>query len=435
MKTFDVIYAILEAVLNCSAAMFLYVDFSSDQRLSRKTWILFPLCVAVLSSAGIFESSTLFSSVLSLGMIFLVSFVYRMTWFNRVIFSSFTFVLAGLADSIALIVLERIFLTTINTESIAAVRIMYLVWSKAILILCTLTVKVLKQNVFRKLMHLKVYMMVIIPVSIFTMYLIRSRIYIWRSYVFTEVFIVALALNVALILTVAIVFNMTGALRKSVEEETKLALLEKLLKQQEEQYNELSRYNKDILKMKHDHKNFLLGVLSDLDTGNYDDIHTCVRRELQTVEAFNDLPEGSGVIYLLVNHKAELAKEKGITLNCEYHDVKNIKLSPIDFAVMLGNALDNAIEATEKIECEEKREVSIIVKVHKEQIVVIIKNPYDGELDINNLRSTKKSAYHGFGILSIKNIVAQWNGTVNFTSEDGVFTTYIVINNHPADNS
>ena len=99
------------------------------------------------------------------------------------------YVLSGLADSIAVLVLEHIFVITITTESLAAVRIMYLVWSKAILILCTLTVKVLKQNVFRKLMHLKVYMMVIIPISIFTMYLIKSRISLWRINTFSEVFV------------------------------------------------------------------------------------------------------------------------------------------------------------------------------------------------------------------------------------------------------
>jgi len=274
------------------------------------------------------------------------------------------------------------------------------------------------------------YIMVISAVSMVTMISLQYRQQYLHIALFAEIFWVNLILNVVLILSAVVILNMTNELLAKTKEEAKLALIEKLLKGQEEQYRDMEKYGMNLLKIKHDQKNFLYGVLAALDHGNLSDIRSSVVRELEAVEC-TDIPTdpSSNLVYRLVWSKSDEAFEKGVKVEYEYHDVNEIRISPIDFAIVIGNALDNAIEAAEKQTSEEKRKVSIIIKVKAGQIVVIMKNFAPPETDVRDLHSGKTVPGHGFGILSMRNIVEHYDGELFFDLEEDVFTTYITINN------
>ena len=101
--------------------------------------------------------------------------------------------------------------------------------------------------------------------------------------------------------------------------------------------------------------------------------------------------------------------------------------------MLLGNALDNALEAAKKTNLEVNKYISLMIKVDEGQIVVIIKNFAPPDTDVNDLRTGKKVSGHGFGILSMKNIVDHYNGELYFDIEGDVFTTYITLNNKRLD--
>lgn len=95
-----------------------------------------------------------------------------------------------------------------------------------------------------------------------------------------------------------------------------------------------------------------------------------------------------------------------------------------DVYALLGNILDNAIEASEKQKKDEERVVSIstiskegFIRVHEE-------NLFDGDLIYENnvLKTTKQNKlYHGFGVKSIKLIAEKYNGDVSISAKDGKF--------------
>lgn len=91
---------------------------------------------------------------------------------------------------------------------------------------------------------------------------------------------------------------------------------------------------------------------------------------------------------------------------------------------MLGNILDNAIEASEKRKKEEERVVSIST-ISKEGFIRIHgENFFDGDLIYeNNVRKTTKQnkLYHGFGVKSIKLIAKKYHGNVSISAKDGKF--------------
>lgn len=100
-------------------------------------------------------------------------------------------------------------------------------------------------------------------------------------------------------------------------------------------------------------------------------------------------------------------------------------MNPMDLYVMLGNALDNAIEAVRKIKEEEKRVISMRVYAKEDLIILQIENTCLEETSVpedGNLSTTKSDKnYHGYGIGSIRKIVEKYNGSLSLRKNDNMF--------------
>lgn len=147
------------------------------------------------------------------------------------------------------------------------------------------------------------------------------------------------------------------------------------------------------------------------------------------VEAISNT--GNKSIDAILNVKYTVAKEKGIEFFLKIFIPVELPIDQCDIAVVLGNALDNAIEATER--CQHSvRKIEIIMGVKKESLVIVIKNPFEGSLKRNkngNLLSTKDDFNkHGYGISSIKNVVGRYGGNVFIDEENGKFVITISMN-------
>lgn len=129
--------------------------------------------------------------------------------------------------------------------------------------------------------------------------------------------------------------------------------------------------------------------------------------------------------------------EKG--LYCRLHDIEWVCVADgkllsfvdmVDLYTIMGNALDNAVEAVEK--CVHGEWKTIAVRIWKRDLfaVIQIENSYFEELTFvgGMPRTTKKEKEnHGFGIESISAIAEKYRGTIHITAENGFFTLTIVL--------
>jgi len=108
--------------------------------------------------------------------------------------------------------------------------------------------------------------------------------------------------------------------------------------------------------------------------------------------------------------------------------MSRVNFSDIDLAVLIGNAIDNAIEATVQVENEQEKIIEFSAKVNNSQLIISIINPTDKDVDVLNLSTNKKDAYnHGFGVLTMMQIVQKYQGDVVFNYENKKFETIIYI--------
>ena len=130
----------------------------------------------------------------------------------------------------------------------------------------------------------------------------------------------------------------------------------------------------------------------------------------------------------ILTSKINLAKEKGINVKLELNISCEIKLTNIEICTLLGNLLDNSIEACEKLEKDKIIDLKMLAQ--EDKLIIKIKNNTNGKVNNENgvFKTTKISGIHGIGLSQINDIIKKHNGYIKRSHENNVFNTNIMIN-------
>jgi sensor histidine kinase regulating citrate/malate metabolism len=130
----------------------------------------------------------------------------------------------------------------------------------------------------------------------------------------------------------------------------------------------------------------------------------------------------------ILNSKISLAKSKGIEVVADAHIPVKLKSSEIDLCCIIGNLFDNAIEATADLP-EEKRIIRVYMDMKNTQLYISFTNFTAGKKlkKTGGRFKTTKGDGHGFGLVRIDAIVERLDGYISRNSEDGAFTTEILL--------
>lgn len=238
-----------------------------------------------------------------------------------------------------------------------------------------------------------------------------------------------LCLESCLILIAAVCFYMTVRLNKTQRESEKF----KLLSQQNEfhrQYAEnVKKQYDDMRRIRHDIKqaySVILTLLKDQKISEAFDFIQNSACRVADVEVLIDV--GNDIINALLNEKLSAAKQQGIHILCNV-DSRISDIDKVDLCNLLGNMLDNAVEAC--VRCEEgRRMIEVSIKSFGDKRLIEISNSVSGKvLEQNKLPKTTKadSELHGFGMKSICSIADKYRGSVHFVQEEDMFRCDVVL--------
>ena len=148
--------------------------------------------------------------------------------------------------------------------------------------------------------------------------------------------------------------------------------------------------------------------------------------DLTTVDTV--IKTGNAMTDAILNSKISLAKSKGIQVIADAHIPVKLRSSEIDLCCILGNLFDNAIEASLPLP-EEKRLIRVYMDMKNTQLYISFTNFTARKKLVkigSRFRSTKGQG-HGFGLARMDAIVARQDGYISRNSEDGAFTTEILL--------
>lgn len=150
-------------------------------------------------------------------------------------------------------------------------------------------------------------------------------------------------------------------------------------------------------------------------------------RKLQLYEKYYNT--GNDFLDIILADKIERAWERGVKIECDIDFKAGEFMEPLDISTIFGNLLDNAIEATEKLN-ENEKIIFLKIETRGELIIVVMKNYMDYETNIkaNALSTHKKNKqYHGFGIPNVKKGVHKYNGECSINICDNEFIFSIIL--------
>lgn len=139
---------------------------------------------------------------------------------------------------------------------------------------------------------------------------------------------------------------------------------------------------------------------------------------------------GNSTVDALINFKNAAVKGHGVEFCLKIHIPEELPIDHCDMGIILGNAIDNAIEAVEKGQVL-KKSISISIGVKKEELVIIIENPYEGRLKTDRegkfLTTKGGRGRHGYGLLSIEKTVEKYGGEVTVEIDHNIFILTIFL--------
>lgn len=137
---------------------------------------------------------------------------------------------------------------------------------------------------------------------------------------------------------------------------------------------------------------------------------------------------GNPMADAILNSKISLARSKDIPVTADAHIPVALKLSEIDLCCIIGNLFDNAIEASLQLP-PEKRLIRVYLDMKNTQLYLSFTNFTAGKKlrRAGGLFPTTKGEGHGFGLLRTDAIVKRLGGYLSRNSEDGAFTTEILL--------
>lgn len=194
-------------------------------------------------------------------------------------------------------------------------------------------------------------------------------------------------------------------------------------------YAEVENMYRQTRGWRHDYRNHIQVLNSYAEAGDLEAVKRYLgelSEDLNTVDMV--LKTGNKMTDVILNSKISLAKARGITVRADAHVPVELSIAEIDLCIILGNLFDNAIEACMQLP-EEERLIRVYMDMKNTQLYISFTNTtaLKKQKKENGRFRTTKGEGHGHGLVRIDTIIERYQGYISRNSEDGAFTTEILL--------
>lgn len=416
--------AAFEAVL-----IYYWVRSFSKEKRSRRRWIV--LEVVLLSGwiliSLVFVTNPLLLISFTAAACLVMFWAYRVSWNVNLVATIVFCVVMALCD-----VLATYSVMLFSGEDVEAARfsanlmLITNIIAKFLLLVFVSFVYVRSKTDFSRLFFKKsIYLLIMPAASIIVLYQILSF-----SDMESEFSIVMCLLGVAGIF-VSNVYSFTFFEKEETLEKQRLKqlFLEQQIEGQRIYYQNLEASGEEVRRMRHDLKNAFTALTGYLDRGELEAARQFLEEK---TEKLGTLPHSTGYPALdaVINAKRERARKGQIQFDIKILLPKKLQMDEMDLCIILGNALDNALEACEKMPQGQGR---IVLRLYRTRGMLLaeVKNtlqeePVSGSEGLVTTKRDQKN--HGFGLKTMEQLTKKYDGSIDYGAEGGWFCLSINLN-------
>lgn len=421
---FNIVNGILAVYITC----ILFSTFADKKKTNFFIPSLILITIVVILSLS-FVTIPFLNLTILIVTVYASSFLYNMKWYNRIFLSIANVFLSSFAELGTAVSISLILSKDMATLKTGYYFIIGGVFSKLLIFLIVAFIRFGKHTRFHgKIKSTWLYVSFLPITSIVLVYIIID--YINKIEYNPTMQILTISTLLFLIITNIMAFYVFDKIYENITTEQNLSIANELIKSQKGQYKALYESQNEIRKTRHDLKNSLMGLLAEIRNKNYDKVIELLEKECNNLSLNDKMTmTGNNIIDTIISSKRNYAKTYGVSIDLDVDNLSEIYVDAIDFSILLGNAIDNAIEATAKVQnCISTVTVHIIFK--RSNMIITINNPVDKKLDTEKLTTTKNNKKsHGFGILQMKTLTQKYSGDIFFDCDDNTFKTKILIAN------
>lgn len=267
------------------------------------------------------------------------------------------------------------------------------------------------------------FVLLIIPViSIFTMSFVSLIIINIEDQLSPMQHIFSILSILGILMTNSLVYVLYVNMQKDHAKQLEYSILQQAFKSQEKSVEETKILYQSVRSIRHDLKQHFQVALTMLHSGKINEAVDYMEKYNDTVldGISNKVFCDNDVVNYIINSKSKICSDRHIKI---YIYIANEipEFSDLDLCVLLGNALDNAIEG---VSGDGNNEIYLELRNVDNFFMISVKNTITNSvLEYNpNLISTKnEKEVHGLGILSMKEVVQKYNGSIEFYESDNKF--------------
>ncbi|SKC89083.1 sensor histidine kinase [Maledivibacter halophilus] len=240
-------------------------------------------------------------------------------------------------------------------------------------------------------------------------------------------------LSMLIIIFTILILKIIKSIMEYAVKEVQWSIKEKEYKRQEFYMKNMDDMLKNLRAQRHDFNNHIECIYGLISIKKFEKAKEYIEKLTNETNEHNQIINaGNPILASLLNVKITKARKNNIEVDTKIDINTNISIEYIDISIIIGNLLDNAIEACEKIE-EDNRliEVDIYTKMNNLIIKVANSKPSQKSLEekINNKGFTTKTdtENHGFGLTNIKQTVEKYRGIIKIEDKSDIFKVNIAI--------
>lgn len=409
--------------LNCFRMM------SKKQQLSRRAGMIVScVCVLVQSLMLLFVDHQLIVTMFLLVVLLGLSFIYQMAFLKRVLYSVILIVLFALTEWMVGLVLSVVL--EVSPAQFSKNILYYLegvVLSKLLMFAVVKLICFFRSETETKVSGLIFLVFSALPLATFlTVYVLAEFTYQYRKGMLLNL---SIAACFALIVANVLVLYLFEYQVKMSAEHVREQLEKQQLEYKAEYYKELSVKQKITNKTMHDLKNQLFALQEILKKDSTEGKKKIDAICNDILPAYSLHFTGVESVDALITAKLQIMKEQHIEFTHKIYVSKLNYIDSMDVCAILGNLLDNAIEANHYLK-EADRHITMDMMQKYDYLTICISNPVEGTMKNDILSTTKKQKeLHGFGIKNVKEIADRYNGSCSFSQGQNQFDAVVMLKN------
>ena len=226
------------------------------------------------------------------------------------------------------------------------------------------------------------------------------------------------------------VFYLYDALMKSYDEKLEKALLQQQNRAYLNQLEIIKQSQENLKEFRHNVKNHVLSLKTLIENNDNNAATDYLDSVFNSIDISDEYSKsGNNEIDSILNYKLNKADTYGIKTDININVPEKMNIRPFDLSVVLGNLLDNAIEATCK--CNEKI-IKISAELDRNVLYINISNSFDGKLSFKGDKyvSTKVDAEnHGLGLNCVQKSLEKYKGAIELRHSDNMFIVDVLLYN------